>query len=198
MDKTQLKDLLKSIKGSLPKELTVTVQDEKDQNQRTFTSNVNQIVVGKGYGGTYTATFENNEIITSRDSDRIISISMNGTVYNKQQEKKQISKVTVDEAHAKSLLETFSTFKIGDKISIESTEAKFNNKFIVTNSDAVHAPIKQHRLGIKKIDNSGSTYLLSRRDSNVIKSASLIRDDLKDGEEEVNEISSSEEDTGEF
>lgn len=192
MDKTELKQVLKNIKGSLPKEMTVVVKDEADKDERTFTSNLKEIVVGKGYGGTYTATFENGEKITSRDSDRIISLSVDNVVYNKQQEKKIANKVNIDETHAKNIMEAFASFKVGDKISIKSTETKFNNMFYVTYSDPVHAPVKQHKLGIKKIDNSGSTYLLSRRDSTVIESVSLVNPDLREGEEEIGEIISEE------
>lgn len=188
MDKTQLRDALKSIKNSLPKTATVIVRDEKDQDARTFTSSIKTITVGKGYGGTYLASFENGEVVSSRDSDRVISIEIDGTTYNKVAEKKVVVKQQVDEVHVKELFNSFSSFKMGDTVQIESTEEKFNNKFLITFSDTVHAPIKQQKIGISKLDNSGTAYLLSRRDSNIISSAKKISPDLKEGEEDVNEI----------
>lgn len=188
MDKTQLRDALKGIKNSLPKTATVVVKDEKDQDTRTFTSNIKTITVGKGYGGTYLASFDNGEVVSSRDSDRVISIQIDGTTYNKLPEKKAIVKQQVDEVHVKELFEAFSSFKMGDTVQITSVEEKFNNKFLITFSETVHAPIKQQKIGISKLDNSGTAYLLSRRDSNIISSAKKISPDLKEGEEDINEI----------
>ena len=188
MDKTQLRDALKGIKNSLPKTATVVVKDEKDQDTRTFTSNIKTITVGKGYGGTYLASFENGEIVSSRDSERVISIQIDGITYNKLPEKKAIVKQQVDEVHVKELFEAFSSFKMGDTVQITSVEEKFNNKFLITFSETVHAPIKQQKIGISRLDDSGTAYLLSRRDSNIISSAKKISPDLKEGEEDINEI----------
>ena len=188
MDKTQLRDALKGIKNSLPKTATVVVKDEKDQDTRTFTSNIKTITVGKGYGGTYLASFENGEIVSSRDSERVISIQIDGITYNKLPEKKAIVKQQVDEVHVKELFEAFSSFKMGDTVQITSVEEKFNNKFLITFSETVHAPIKQQKIGISRLDDSGTAYLLSRRDSNIISTDKKISPDLKEGEEDINEI----------
>lgn len=170
MDKSQMRDALKSIKNSLPKEITVVVKNEKDSSHRTISSVVKEITVGKGYKGSYTAKLETGDVISSLTSDEVVSMTIDGVLYNKEQEKKIYNqKPVINEEIAKKLYTIFSSLKKDDIVDINSTENRFNQRFKVISVEPVHAPFKQYKISVQKPDGNGPiATFLSRRDSGIL------------------------------
>ncbi|HNC55247.1 MAG TPA: hypothetical protein PLP33_07375 [Leptospiraceae bacterium] len=170
MDKSQMREALKAIKDSLPKDITVIIKSEKDSSPKTITSVIKEITVGKGYKGSYTAKLETGDIITSMASEQVISMTIDGTTFDKEQEKKVYNqKPAVDENAAKTLFTQFSALSKDDIIKITSTENRFNQTFKVLNTEIVHAPFKQCKITVQKSDGNGPVaHFLSRRDSGII------------------------------
>lgn len=170
MDKSQMREALKAIKDSLPKDITVTIKSEKDSSPRTITSIIKEITVGKGYKGSYTAKLETGDVISSMASEQVISMTINGVTYDKEQEKKVYNqKPAIDENAAKTLFTQFSALSKDDIIKITSTENRFNQTFKVLNTEIVHAPFKQCKITVQKADGNGPVaHFLSRRDSGII------------------------------
>jgi hypothetical protein len=155
---------------SLPKDITVTIKSEKDSSPRTITSVIKEITVGKGYKGSYTAKLETGDVISSMASEQVISMTINGVTYDKEQEKKVYNqKPAIDENAAKTLFTQFSALSKDDIIKITSTENRFNQTFKVLNTEIVHAPFKQCKITVQKADGNGPVaHFLSRRDSGII------------------------------
>lgn len=195
MDKSQMREALKAAKDSLPKNITVIIKNEKDSSPRTVVSIIKEITVGKGYKGSYTAKLESGDIISSMASDSVISMTIDGNVFDKEQEKKVYNqKPLIDENVAKNLLTVFSSLKKDDIIKITSTENRFNQEFKVLNTELVHAPFKQCKISVQKPDGNGPiATFLSRRDSGIIQNCVVVPPVIQITEE-INEQESDEED----
>lgn len=189
MDKSQMREALKAIKDSLPKDITVTIKSEKDSSPRTITSIIKEITVGKGYKGSYTAKLETGDVISSMASEQVISMTINGVTYDKEQEKKVYNqKPAIDENAAKTLFTQFSALSKDDIIKITSTENRFNQTFKVLNAEIVHAPFKQCKITVQKADGNGPVaHFLSRRDSGIISKCEVQNMEEEEIVEEVAE-----------
>lgn len=187
MDKSQMREALKAIKGSLPKEITVTIKTEKDSSPQTITTVVKEITVGKGYKGSYTAKLESGDVISSMASDQVLSMVIDGTTFNKEQEKKIYNqKPTIDENMAKTLFTQFSSLSKNDIVKIDSTENRYNQLFKVLNVEIVHAPFKQCKLTVQKPDGNGPiAHFLSRRDSGIVTNCVVQSPEIEDSTEEL-------------
>lgn len=175
MDKSQMREALKAIKDSLPKNITVTIKNEKDSTPQTITSVIKEITVGKGYKGSYTAKLETGDVISSMASENVISMIIDGNVFDKEQEKKVYNqKPIIDETVAKNLYTVFSSLKKDDLIDVASTENRFNQRFKVLTVEPVHAPFKQYKISVQKPDGNGPiATFLSRRDSGILQACTL-------------------------
>jgi hypothetical protein len=175
MDKTQMRTALKAIREDLPKEATVTVKTETDVSPKTFTSKITKIDVAKGYGGTYFANFENGEVITTMLNEQVLSMTIDGVVYDKQHEKKIYNnKPKVDKANAEKLHNQFKTLKVGDRIKLTSTEARLNKIFNVMEVIPVPAWEQTKLLLQSETDTAKTTYVMSRKDSAIINSCEVL------------------------
>jgi len=190
MDKSQMRDALKGIKNSLPKEITVVVKNEKDGSYRTISSVVKEITVGKGYKGSYTAKLETGDIISSLTSDEVVSMTIDGVLYNKEQEKKVYNqKPAINEETAKNLYTIFASLKKDDIVDINSTENRFNQRFKVISVEPVHAPFKQYKISVQKPDGNGPiATFLSRRDSGILRNCVIVNEFKKDIISDNNDI----------
>lgn len=169
MDKKQMREAIKSLKGTLPRQVTVHFID--NGCDKSLTANVVDIEVGKGYGGTYTMVMEAGERFSTIVNDEVRSLEIDGVVFDRPSEKKiYATKQEMDETHARSLMDTFSGLAADDIVRLSSTEDRYNTTFRVIGTTQVFAPFKQTKLHLQTMTGDRNFYLLSRRDSVVIRS----------------------------
>jgi hypothetical protein len=173
MDKKQMREAIKGIKGSLPRMVTVNYID--NAIDKTLTANAVDIEVGKGYGGTYTMVMEGGERFSTIVNDEVRSLEIDGVIFDRPSEKKiYATKQEMDETHARNLMETFSSLSAGTVVKLSSLEDRYNTTFRVVGVAQVHAPFKQTKLQLQNMAGDKNFYLLSRRDSVIIRSCEVV------------------------
>lgn len=173
MDKKQMREAIKGIKGSLPRMVTVNYID--NAIDKTLTANAVDIEVGKGYGGTYTMVMEGGERFSTIVNDEVRSLEIDGVIFDRPSEKKiYATKQEMDETHARNLMETFSNLSAGTVVKLSSLEDRYNTTFRVVGATQVHAPFKQTKLQLQNMAGDKNFYLLSRRDSVIIRSCEVV------------------------
>lgn len=171
MDKKQLREVLKTARDSLPKDVEVVFANNKTPVATTIT----EIEVGKGYGGTYFATLANGEIISTKSSEDVVSISMDGVLYNNEEEKKTYSsKINIDLTNAEKIFQQMKLLKKNDYVEVVSSEKRYNKTFLVTSVKELHAPILQMKLECETLVDKKNVSFMSRRDSAILKALTKV------------------------